>query len=437
MNESIRVGTRRVRHLMALAFVGMALTLSAPLIRADVPKMISHQGRIMVGGSNFNGTGLFKFALVNSGGSIIWGNSSDTDGDGSPDQSVSLTVTDGLYSVLLGDTSITSMEAIAYSVFTNNELYLRVWFNDQSSGWQQLTPDQRVAPSGYALQAAELCGQVQTDSGSMTVSGDLVVDGYMGIGTSSPDEKLVVQVADNAKIYMHKKTDSDAEKLYNCLSLECRSNAGDRNYLKFSHGNVLKSQIYTNYEDDTDKTATLNIQNYTANDIHFQTNGANTRMTVKAGGKVGIGTTTPSTELQVVGTVTATSVVQTSDARYKRDVKSIDDALEIVKKMRGVYFRWREGAVPSDEFSTRRQIGFIGQEVEKALPEIVATGPDGDKAVAYQNVTPVLVEAVKEQQAVIDEQRRQLERQSGEIEELKTTLARLEKLMLKSAGSDK
>jgi hypothetical protein len=46
-------------------------------------------------------------------------------------------------------------------------------------------------------------------------------------------------------------------------------------------------------------------------------------------------------------------------------------------------------------FSDGKQIGFIAQEVEKALPELVTTDTNGYKSVAYANVVPVLVEAVK------------------------------------------
>ncbi len=55
--------------------------------------------------------------------------------------------------MLLGDTTITNMNAIPLTVFTNSDAYLRVWFSDGVSGFQQLLPDQRVAAVGYALMA--------------------------------------------------------------------------------------------------------------------------------------------------------------------------------------------------------------------------------------------------------------------------------------------
>ena len=70
--------------------------------------------------------------------------------------SVLITVTKGLYSVLLGDTTISNMAALSVDVFTNSDVRLRVWFDDSTSGLQQLSPDQRIAAVGYALMAANV-----------------------------------------------------------------------------------------------------------------------------------------------------------------------------------------------------------------------------------------------------------------------------------------
>ena len=67
-----------------------------------------------------------------------------------PFTEVRLPVVKGLYSVLLGDTSVTGMiQSIPASVWTNPDVRLRVWFNDGTNGFQLLTPDRRLAPNGY------------------------------------------------------------------------------------------------------------------------------------------------------------------------------------------------------------------------------------------------------------------------------------------------
>lgn len=87
-----------------------------------------------------------------------------------------------------------------------------------------------------------------------------------------------------------------------------------------------------------------------------------------------------------------------SDARYKTHVSTIPDALDTVSHLRGVTYEWDQARWPDRDSADGRQIGFIAQEVEKVLPELVYTDADGYKSVSYVNVVPVLVEAVKQQQ---------------------------------------
>src|SRR5881227_2903240 len=132
------------------AAAGCLFLLCANL-HAQVPQLINYQGRVVVGTSNFNGSGQFRFALVNAAGTTtFWSNDGTSVNGSQPTNAVSLSVSSGLYSVLLGDTAITNMTAIPTSVFNNSDVRLRVWFNDGSTGSQQLTPDQRIAAVGYA-----------------------------------------------------------------------------------------------------------------------------------------------------------------------------------------------------------------------------------------------------------------------------------------------
>ena len=125
---------------------------------AQVPQLINYQGRVTVGGTNFDGIGQFKFALVNgSGGVSFWSNDGSSSGGSQPASTVPLTVSKGSYSVLLGDTTLSNMTAvIPVAAFTNSDVRLRVWFNDGVTGFQQLSPDQRLAAVGYAMTAANL-----------------------------------------------------------------------------------------------------------------------------------------------------------------------------------------------------------------------------------------------------------------------------------------
>lgn len=139
----------RTRLLLAV------LCLTVTGLRAEVPSVLSYQGRVSVGGVNFTGAGQFKFALVDAAGTTtFWSNDGTSVAGGAPTAAVTVAVNGGLYAVLLGDTTLANMTAVSPAVFANSHVRLRVWFNDGVNGFLLLTPDQRIAAVGYALVAA-------------------------------------------------------------------------------------------------------------------------------------------------------------------------------------------------------------------------------------------------------------------------------------------
>jgi len=139
---------------LPLAALAATFCLATSALRAQVPQLINYQGRVAVGTVNFDGTGSFKFALVNGDGTVtFWSNDGTSAAGSEPTAAVPLTVTKGLYSVLLGDAALANMTAIPNSVFNNADVRLRVWFNDGTNGSQMLAPDQRIAAVGYAMMA--------------------------------------------------------------------------------------------------------------------------------------------------------------------------------------------------------------------------------------------------------------------------------------------
>jgi hypothetical protein len=101
------------------------------------------------------------------------------------------------------------------------------------------------------------------------------------------------------------------------------------------------------------------------------------------------------------GAYTPGSFYSASDSRFKHNIQKIDDPIGKLEQINGVYFDWRKDEFKEMQFSDRRQLGIIAQDVEKVLPEIVSEDNKGYKAVAYDKLTVVLVEAVKEQQKTI------------------------------------
>ena len=145
----------KTRSLLRLC--AAALVCGATALHAQVPQLLNYQGRVVSNGTNFTGNGQFKFALVNAAATTTyWSNDGTSVAGSQPAAAVTLSVAGGLYSVLLGDTSLAGMTAIPTSVFANSDVRLRVWFNDGVTGSQLLAPDQRIAAVGYAMMGASV-----------------------------------------------------------------------------------------------------------------------------------------------------------------------------------------------------------------------------------------------------------------------------------------
>lgn len=124
---------------------------------AQVPAIINYQGQVAVNGSAFEGSGQFKFALVDGAGTTTYWSHNGTSVNGAEPTgpAVTLSISRGLFSVALGDTGISGMsQPLSPSLFANSAVFLRVWFNDGTTGWQRLDPDQRIAAVGYAMVAS-------------------------------------------------------------------------------------------------------------------------------------------------------------------------------------------------------------------------------------------------------------------------------------------
>lgn len=120
--------------------------------------------------------------------------------------------------------------------------------------------------------------------------------------------------------------------------------------------------------------------------------------------EVGVGThAREGYTLNVGGTAISAKWLTNSDVRWKQNIVEITGAVNIVKQMRGVRYDWKVSEFPNNAFEQGTQVGLIAQEVEALVPEIVYTDPDGYKSVAYDKLVSVLLQAIKEQQVVIEQ----------------------------------
>ena len=136
------------------------------------------------------------------------------------------------------------------------------------------------------------------------------------------------------------------------------------------------------------------------------TAAANTTTSVQFG-SLGVGTAASGTtgEIRATNNITA---YYSSDKRYKKNVINIQNPLEKLQQINGVEFDWTEEYMSQHGgedgyFIREHDIGVIAQEIEAILPEIVATREDGYKAVKYDRIVALLIEAIKELKSQIDE----------------------------------
>ena len=116
-------------------------------------------------------------------------------------------------------------------------------------------------------------------------------------------------------------------------------------------------------------------------------------------------TTATQGELSGTGTLTVKGDViaygTPSDKRLKENIKPIESALDKAMKLQGVTFDWKqkEDAI----LEIKEDIGFIAQDVQKVVPELVRENEDGMLSMRHQGVAPILLEAIKELKAEIEE----------------------------------
>ncbi|MBI4709460.1 MAG: tail fiber domain-containing protein, partial [Candidatus Portnoybacteria bacterium] len=116
--------------------------------------------------------------------------------------------------------------------------------------------------------------------------------------------------------------------------------------------------------------------------------------------------------------ITTTNPAETrSDVRLKKDIATINDVLRGLMSIRGASYT-RTDAKGSE--IDRRELGVIAQEVETAFPDLVHIDPvSGYKTVNYDGFVGVFIEAIKEQQAEIDDLQKQIDELKAQVEGLK------------------
>lgn len=193
--------------------------------------------------------------------------------------------------------------------------------------------------------------------------GKFHVRGRVGVGTETPDAGIHLKGTGFPETFM---------------------------FLEAATGNDAGFRIY---EGTTAKWHIFNDVN--AGGLRMYNTAAATAIFCKQdNSNVGIGTITPGYKLQVGnsgdGTQARANAWNTfSDARLKKDFTEINRPLEMVEKLTGYYYYWKEGV------DQNRQVGFSAQEIRDVMPEVVSEGEDGLLSVEYGKISPLLLEAIK------------------------------------------
>jgi hypothetical protein len=170
--------------MMLLAMFGL---LAQAAMASDYVKF-NYQGRLLVHGAPFTGAGAVKIAIVNTSGTVtLWSNDGTSVGGSEPTASVSVTITNGIFDLMVGDAAL-GMQAIHGALFNGRDDHrLRAWLNDGAHGFQQLTPDREI-PNARMLGLAETRQNLD-----IYVNGTTGNDLYSGL--SADQAKKTIQAA--------------------------------------------------------------------------------------------------------------------------------------------------------------------------------------------------------------------------------------------------
>jgi len=304
-----------------------------------------------------------------------------------------------------------------------------------------LEEDRTVTGDGNSLEFTDVDSfTVSSSNTTFSSTGNTSISSDGAVGITSNNNNVTIDASTDSialigTITLDEYPSRPIETTFNnILGLDA-----DGNIINVSAGSILGTEtdsvIYRqNGELTSERTMRMNLFNlfFVSDDFADTTVIAdNGRMAIGTGSFTpnSTGANASDVKLEVNGDILARRVHSSSDKRFKKNIRKIESALDKVLQLNGVTYDWRVDEFKSRKFSTTKQVGFIAQNVEEVLPEVVQTYGDGYKAVDYAKITALLNEAVKEQQLQIEQQAQLIKSQQvalssvlGEVHSLRAML---------------
>jgi len=301
-------------------------------------------------------------------------------------------------------------ETFGFDIQRYKENNLRVHFDDTSNSasfpsndWRIVINDSGNSGDNYFAVEDATAGMIpfRLDAGAPTHSLYMANNGDIGLGTFTPVIDLHITDGNTPGI----RIEQDGTGGYTPQIFDIRVNETHFVIKDVTGGNLQSFQILPGAPDDGLVVAPLGV---------------------------GINTNAPVCALDVIGDVSVSgSIMDMSDARLKVNISSIVHAMDLINALDGKSYIFDKASFPNSSLPDGKQFGLLAQDVEKVMAELVkdnyrsiedATGKEESyKALDYQGLIPVLVNALKEQDEKIsnfEAKQLEMEKQLNEMAEL-------------------